>query len=131
MQEVFLRAQRFRPSYDEQTPLAWLYTLAAHCCFDLKKKKGRLEVLAPDALEAVDLRQTGSAKEADRRAIITLTLERLDSTTRDIGLLHHLGGLTQDEVAEATGYSRRSIGKKLKTFAGAFTGEAEPEGDAA
>jgi DNA-directed RNA polymerase specialized sigma24 family protein len=31
-------------------------------------------------------------------------------------VLHYLGGFTQDEVAEASGYSRKTVGKKLRAF---------------
>ena len=38
----------------------------------------------------------------------------LDETTREMALLHWLDGMTQEEVAQQTGYSRKTVGVKLK-----------------
>ncbi len=128
MQEVFVRAQRYRQPYDGETPLPWLYTIAAHCCFDLLKKAGRFETVAPETLSASDQPRMGSESDADHRAIVGAALRRLDAKTREIGLLHHLGGFTQEEVAQETGYSRRTVGKKLKLFEEAFHTEKSSRG---
>lgn len=127
MQEVFIRAQRFRQRYDHETPLAWLYTIATHCCFDLLKKGRRSEVMAPDELAAFDRRQVGSADEGDVRAMVGAVLRSLDRLTGEIGVMHYLGGLTQDEIGEQTGYSRRTIGKKLRRFEEAFAATRHEE----
>jgi DNA-directed RNA polymerase specialized sigma24 family protein len=47
-------------------------------------------------------------------------LRKLDTTAQHIGVLHHLDGYTQEEVAERTGYSRKTVGKKLQLFETAF-----------
>ena len=122
MQEVFLRIRRYgqpEPGLTGST-LAWLYTVANRCCFDLLDRRNRQEPVASDELAALDTRATGTAEDADRRALIAATLRGLDETTREMGLLHHLGGLTQEEVAEQLGYSRKTVGKRLKDFAEAM-----------
>jgi len=58
----------------------------------------------------------GGPVDSDRRAIVAAVLRKMDSKIREIGVLHHLNGMTQEEVAENTGYSRRTVGKKLKSF---------------
>ncbi len=122
MQEVFLRVQRYGAAFDHQAPLAWLYALAANCCFDLMKKAGRAAPMAPKELSELDQRSTGTAETGDTVARVGQVLRSLDETTREIGLLHHLGGFTQEEVATQTGYSRRTIGKKLQLFERALSG---------
>jgi RNA polymerase sigma-70 factor (ECF subfamily) len=122
MQEVFFRVQRYGASFDRQNPLAWLYKLAANCCFDLLKKAGRAAPTDPAELAALDGRSTGGPHDGDVSATVGALLRRLDEKTRHIGLLHHLGGLTQEEVASETGYSRRTIGKKLQLFDRALNG---------
>lgn len=116
MQEVFVRAQRYPRKDQGPSPLAWLYAIADHCCFDLAKKRSRFEPTPHEELPEPAAQREGMRDEPDRRAALLLLLRRLDATTREMGLLHHLGGLTQEEVAAHTGYSRRTVGKKLQRF---------------
>lgn len=114
LQETFLRVRRYPPASLPDSPLAWLYTIAQNCCFDLLKRRGR-EV--PSGEEApLPEPSVGSGQDADRRAVLGAAIRKLDAATREIGLLHHLGGLTQEEVAEATRLSRKTVGKKLHLF---------------
>ncbi|MFL5321303.1 MAG: RNA polymerase sigma factor, partial [Myxococcaceae bacterium] len=41
-------------------------------------------------------------------------LMKLDERSREIALLHFLDGMTQEEIATRTGYSRKTVGVKLK-----------------
>jgi RNA polymerase sigma-70 factor, ECF subfamily len=117
LQETFLRVKRLgaAPS-DGGSTLAWLYTIARRVCFDLMEKRRRDPVASEDQLASLERRGHGAAEDADRRALVGAALRQLDGTTRTIGVLHYLDGYTQDEVAARTGYSRRTIGKKLQLF---------------
>ena len=116
-QEVFLRAQRYGRSRERgSSPLMWLYTIAAHCCFDLARKRGRERPLSHDHLADLEQRVSGSGHDADVKAVVGALLRKLDPRVREIGMLHYLDGLTQEEVAAQTGYSRRTVGKKLREF---------------
>jgi RNA polymerase sigma factor (sigma-70 family) len=76
-----------------------------------------MEPVAEQAqLAALETHGQGSPDDADRRALLGVALRQLDGKTRTIGVLHYLDGYTQEEVAERTGYSRRTVGKKLKLF---------------
>ncbi len=116
LQETFLRVKRYGPPRDGEATLAWLYTVAARCCFDLMEKRGREPVADDSQLAAVEELGGGCAEDADRRALLGAALRTLDGKTRTIGVLHYLDGYTQEEVAEQTGFSRKTVGKKLKTF---------------
>ena len=116
LQETFLRVKRYGPPRDGEATLAWLYTVAARCCFDLMEKRGREPVAEESQLAALEERGGGCAEDADRRALLGAALRTLDGKTRTIGVLHYLDGYTQEEVAEQTGFSRKTVGKKLKTF---------------
>lgn len=116
LQETFLRVKRYGPPRDGQATLAWLYTVAARCCFDLMEKRGREPVAEESQLAALEERGDGSSEDADRRALLGAALRTLDGKTRTIGVLHYLDGYTQEEVAAQTGISRKTIGKKLKHF---------------
>ena len=118
LQETFLRVKRYGAPREEGSGslLAWLYTIAQRCCFDLLKRRGREPTLDEERLAVLDERSQGSPEDADRLALLGLALRQLDGKTRTIGVLHFLDGYTQEEVAAQTGYSRRTIGKKLQQF---------------
>jgi DNA-binding transcriptional regulator LsrR (DeoR family) len=40
----------------------------------------------------------------------------MDVKTAELGVMHHLDGYTQEEMAARTGISRKTIGKKLAVF---------------
>lgn len=113
LQEIFMRLQRYDAPDDSNAMLRWLYAVADRCCFDLHKKRGRN---VPTEDEKLDVRTTGDAADADRKAIVGAALRSVGPRTREIALLAHVDGYTQEEVAEQTGYSRKTIGKKLKSF---------------
>jgi RNA polymerase sigma factor (sigma-70 family) len=54
--------------------------------------------------------------QAEARNRLGLLLAGLDEETLSIGMLYHLDGLTQDEIAETLDLSRRTVGKKLQLF---------------
>ncbi|HLL03315.1 MAG TPA: sigma-70 family RNA polymerase sigma factor [Myxococcaceae bacterium] len=116
LQETFLRVKRYGAPREGGSSLAWLYTIAQRCCFDLMQRRGREPAAEQEQLAALEQRGEGSPEDADRRAMLGMALRQLDDKTRDIGVLHFLDGYTQEEVAEQTGYSRRTIGKKLQLF---------------
>jgi RNA polymerase sigma-70 factor (ECF subfamily) len=116
LQEVFMRVQRYDRGEVKQSPLAWLYSVASNVCFDLHQKRSRAAPTPPEKLERVDPRQTGTGADGDRQAMIGAVLRRVDETVREIGLLCHLDGYTQDEAAQKLGLSRKTIGRKLAEF---------------
>ncbi|ATB40111.1 hypothetical protein CYFUS_005559 [Cystobacter fuscus] len=116
LQETFLRVRRYGPPRKDGSLLAWLYTVATRCCFDLMERRGREPVAEQAQLATLETQAQGSPDDADHRALLGVALRQLDGKTRAIGVLHFLDGYTQEEVAERTGYSRRTVGKKLKLF---------------
>jgi RNA polymerase sigma-70 factor, ECF subfamily len=116
LQETFLRVKRYGEPRDGEASLAWLYTIAQRCCFDLMQKRGREPVASEAQLATHEQRGQGSGEDADRRALLGGALRQLDEKTRTIGVLHYLDGYTQEEVAEQTGFSRKTVGKKLQLF---------------
>ncbi len=116
LQDVFVRVHRYRHTQTGSSILAWLYAIAFHCCCDRMKRRGREMPTDAQTLGELDARSVGNSNDPDRRALMGAVLRKLDAKTREIGVLHHLNGLTQEDVAAATGYSRRTIGKKLQIF---------------
>ena len=120
VQETFWRVSRSgRPANTDAT-LGWLYSIATHCCFDQRRKHHRETTTDPHALAQSNQASVGAPGDGDRRAAVSAILNQFDRTTREIGVLHHLGGFTQEEIATQTGYSRKTIGKKLAAFEETF-----------
>lgn len=113
--EVFLRAQRTPPSREGST-LVWLYRVATHCCFD----RLRADVRARRHARHLETAEPVMSADADRQALVGMVLRQLDALTCEVGLLHHLDGLTQEEIAAHSGYSRKTIGRKLARFDAEF-----------
>ncbi len=117
LQETFLRLKRLDATPAEaSSTLAWLYTVARRVAFDLLEKRKRAPVAGEHELLALEQRGEGEPADADRRALVGAALRDLDGDTRTIGVLHHLDGYTQEEVAERTGFSRKTVGKRLGRF---------------
>lgn len=111
-----MRVKRYDATPTGSSTLAWLLAIAANCCFDWMKRHRREEVADNRTLARLDRRAEGSPSDSDRRAVLGTVLRQLDKRTRQVGVLHYLDGFTQEEVADRTGYSRKTIGKKLRAF---------------
>jgi RNA polymerase sigma factor (sigma-70 family) len=116
LQETFLRVQRYGRPNPTGSELAWLYTVAQNCCFDLLGRRGREEPKEPRTFELDARNAHGRSGDADRRAVLGAMLAQFDETTRTIGVLHYLDGFTQEEIAQRIGLSRKTVGKKLARF---------------
>ena len=108
MHDVFLRAHRVPAP--ERSPLIWLYRIATNCCLDRLRARSRLE------RESRWKSEPQLDVDPDLRALLTMVLRQVDEVTCQMGLLHHIDGLTQEEIAHECGYSRRTVGKKLEAF---------------
>lgn len=117
LQEVFLRVRHYGPPRGEKVTLGWLYTVAQNCCFDLIRKHGKDRGADPSQKQALASRfQSAGVGDPEHAAQVRQFLRGVDARTREIGVLHHLDGLTQEEVAARTGYSRKTVGRKLAVF---------------
>lgn len=116
LQETFLRVRRYGAKKPTTNVLGWLYAIASNVCFDLGAKRGRETPHHEEDVASLDVRSEGSSDDGDRRAVIGALLRQVDGTTREMGVLHYVDGYTQEEVAAHTGYSRRTVGKKLQAF---------------
>ena len=113
-QETFVRVYRHlarAPSIEEAAP--WVYRIATNYCLnELRDRRSRAEPVAelPE--------QSGGNTEADladqqlARTIVLRAPEKL----RACAWLHYVDGLTQDEVAQVLGISRRSVVNHLASF---------------
>jgi RNA polymerase sigma factor (sigma-70 family) len=114
LQETFVRVRRYPPGAEVKALLPWLYAVAARVCFDQLAQRRRAEPVGLlGRLSAwLDRPAPGSVED---RVCLGSELAVLDETTREMAMLHWLDGLTQDEVAAKTGYSRKTVGVKLRS----------------
>lgn len=114
LQEIFMRVQRY-PPVAVKAMLPWLYGVAHRVCFDQLAAKRRALPMADRVLQRLrELVGAHSTDSMELKACLGSELARLDETTRSMALFHWLDGMTQEEVAAETGYSRKTVGVKLR-----------------
>jgi RNA polymerase sigma-70 factor, ECF subfamily len=119
LQDTFIRVQRYWGSKGTGSTLSWLYRIAANCCLDIARTKGRETPGDGKPLEE-EVRVSGRISDADRRGLLALVLRKLDAKTAEIGILYHLDGYTHEDIASKAGCSRKTVGRKLKDFEDRF-----------
>lgn len=134
LQEIFVRVIKYGDGFTGAAPLPWLYRIADRQCFDrLRRRKGR-ERPEDDArlLAALDHDAEGDDDGAPARARTGAGLTRPDISenlqavaralaacrepVQEVALLYYVDEMTQDEVANAVGVSRKTVRERLASF---------------
>ncbi len=121
-QETFLRLQqRLDRASDTQQALAWIYRVATNYCLNQVRDRGRRAESTGELPEVPgrDMERLLEDQDLARRLISTATPK-----VAEVAWLHHADGMTQDEVAQVLGISRRTVVNRLADFqrhAKAFT----------
>ncbi|MBL9038058.1 MAG: RNA polymerase sigma factor [Archangium sp.] len=113
MQDTFLRAQRYPPSGVESM-LAWLCSVATRVCFDQLARNRRSEPWPERLLQRQRDARGGQDSSVELKLSLGAALLSLDETSREMAVMHLVEGLTQEEIAQRTGYSRRTVNTKLQ-----------------
>jgi RNA polymerase sigma-70 factor (ECF subfamily) len=113
LQETFMRAHRTKRD-DVMQPLPWLYSIATRICFDQLESRKRRGVLGSLKLMIGFGESAAGQGSVEDKLCMGSALVTLDAQTREMALLHWLDGLTQEEVAQQTGFSRKTVGVKLR-----------------
>lgn len=123
MHETFLKFWRYMDRLHEpREQVAVLRRTALSCAIDTLRARGRRGKYR-DAWR--DLREVVNAEREETTSEIRLNREivsilfravRVDDATLKMVYLYYMDEMTLEEVAEATGYSRRSVGMKLERF---------------
>ncbi len=118
-QEVFVRALRHADKLtSDRECLPWLYRVSTNYCLNVirEDKSVSKTVLKERA-------HHGNQWESVLESVFSakMEVERLlglfDDTDAKIALYAYLDRMTQDEIAEVTGLSRKTVGKRLKKIA--------------
>lgn len=113
LQEIFMRAQRYGRSFKGGSRLAWLYTIADRHCLDrldLARRRPLAQDGEPDAT-------AGSETPAhDQRILVAGVLRATREEIRKTAILYFVDEMSQEEVAERTGVTRRTVQNRLEKF---------------
>ncbi len=114
-QEVFIRFMTHANDLQRGNGyLGWIYRVATNHCLNVLRNDARLTVCDPASLPDVAVNAAASGyAELD---LSVRLLRRFDETTAAVAVLALVDGLTQDEVAEVMGLSRKTVGRKLNLF---------------
>ncbi|MFC1610481.1 RNA polymerase sigma factor [Myxococcota bacterium] len=109
-QEVFLRTIRKAGELrEDRAYLPWLYRVATNHCLDLLRKT------TPMALEDLpEMTTAGDERAIANRQLVVSLLQRMDERSQQIAIYAFVDQMTQEEIADVMGLSRRTVGKKLK-----------------
>ena len=114
LQEVFLNAYRGLSSFTYgENHLPWLYRIATNTCFKTlrtRRRKGLVLIERTDI--QADLRSSPEDEIHFKQLLGELSRE-MDERGFEIVVGHYLSGMTQDELAEMLGISRRAVVKRL------------------
>jgi len=128
VQQAFAQALDRQETYrGEASPVAWLYQIATRVCLHhLRDGKRRAALLAAHGPPAWCRPESPSTAEAT--AFLGQLWGRLPAELAEIGTYHYLDGLTQTEIAELLGCSRRTVGHRLEALRARVRKDAEPTG---
>lgn len=117
-QEVFVRALRHAPElvWDREC-LPWLYRVATNHCLNRIRNGRSLEFREIEMIpQLVEERPPAVDERLAARGKVLALLSMVDEETGQIAVFAHVDGMTQDEIAEVMGLSRKTVGKKLARF---------------
>ncbi|MBZ4400834.1 sigma-70 family RNA polymerase sigma factor [Myxococcus sp. MISCRS1] len=113
-QETFLRLHRqLDRAPDAQHALAWIYRVATNYCLNQARDRRRRAVPVeelPD-VPGVDSERLLEDRDLARRLITTAPPK-----VAEVAWLHLADGMTQEEVAQLLGISRRTVVNRLADF---------------
>jgi RNA polymerase sigma-70 factor (ECF subfamily) len=105
LQDTFLQIHRARHTYTPPRPVRpWIYAITRHVALmHLRSRRRRKEVLASDTLP--ELPVPPEIERLGDQATVRKLLARLPRKAQEVLILHHLLGLSFDEVGQIVGTS--------------------------
>lgn len=122
MQEVFMRALQYGEQFrgGESSPYTWIYRITTHLCLN-KIRHFKVTKIIGDAFEENTF---NSGKSPEKTLVNTKAFYKVfDKLTEEEQMVisfYYVDGLTQEEVAQNMGLSRKTIYHRLKSIEDRF-----------
>lgn len=121
VQETFLRAylalDTFRYGDDH---LNWLYRIGTTSCLMILRTRRRKGATPVERIEETADTTASPEQYLRARQILEQLTSELDDRSLEIVAAHYIGGMSQGEVAEMLGISRRAVVKRLTSLRNKF-----------
>lgn len=113
-QDVFVRLIEHSAALDARYPSSLLYRMATNVCLNRIRDRRRRPVTHDDDLlsRIASAESPGAASEA--RTLLDRLFGRHPESSRTIAVLHHLDGLTLEQVAAEVGLSVSGVRRRLR-----------------
>jgi len=115
-QDVFVRVLERRHRLDARYPSSLLYRIATNLCLNRIRDHGR----RGEAGDEPQLERIAALGDTEATTGARLLLDRLfgrqPESSRTIAVLHHLDGLTLEQVAEVVGLSVSGVRRRLRAL---------------
>jgi RNA polymerase sigma-70 factor (ECF subfamily) len=129
--EVFVRALRAQGGVPSATdPRSWLCRLTDQLCVDrLRHSRSHALPLEPAATQELVPAIEAAVANDDRESLLAVRrlAVGLDPDSFQLAVLHFVDELTQEELAQTLGLSRRSVGKRVQQLLQRARGLPRPE----
>lgn len=121
---VMTKGHRFRGTSD---PATWIYRVTTNLCLNRLREARRRTAREqrPEASSWLGWAPSDPYERFEARATLHAILDRLDLLAQQIFVYRFLDGMNQEEIAAATGKSRRTVGKRLRQIEACFRPTAE------
>ncbi len=120
-QETFIRVFRhIQKAPSDNQALAWIFRIATNYCLNQLRNQSRRKEVSSDQADnyciASDAGESGLEKALSDRDLARRVIVRAGKKRRNIAWLHFVDGLTQEEIADVLGISRRTVGSHIQRF---------------
>lgn len=114
LQESFVRVLQRHETLDsgEQT-LRYLYRTATNVCINQLRQRSVRDRAAPELTASVAAHPSRQPTPGDRE-FVQLLLDQCDETAIGVAVMHFVDGMTQVEVAETLGITRRTVYNRIR-----------------
>lgn len=120
-QETFIVAYRKMDSFNIEEGvgyLPWLYAIANNVCLHMLRSRKRKQRETPltdmENLEPVD--PLHPERLVRNRHLLIALFDKLNNRTKQVFIAYYLDGMTQEQVADCCGITRRTVANRLENI---------------